>query len=86
MERVRAKMSCNRVETTNFGGAKPQHKVYLGAVYGSEGENKDYADATPSAECWMQISDGRPAFDFFKPGKVYYVTFTEAIPPVVTQD
>lgn len=75
---VVAKMQCNFTETQNYGGSKPQHKVQLGAIYGKEGENKDFSDATPSGQCWMQISDGRPAADFFKPGKKYYVTFTEA--------
>lgn len=75
---VVAKMQCNSVESANYGGPKPQHKVTLGAIYGKEGENKDFADATPNGSCWMQISDGRPALDFFKPGKRYYVTFTEA--------
>lgn len=76
---VRAKMKVWGIDHTEFGqGSKPQHKVRLGCVYGKEGDNKDYSDATPSGECWMQISDGRPALDFFKPGKEYYVTFTEA--------
>ncbi len=75
---VVAKMQCTFVESTNYGGSAPQHKVKLGAIYGKEGENKDFADATPSGECWMQISDGRPALMFFKPRKRYYVTFTEA--------
>ena len=78
LKAVVAKMQCSGVESTNYGGDKPSHKVYLGAIYGKDGENKDFADATPSGACWMQISDGRPALDFFKPGKKYYVTFTEA--------
>lgn len=77
---VVAKMQCHTIDTTRWGDVPTamSHKVRLGAVYGKEGENKDFADATPSGECWMQISDGRPALDFFKPGKRYYVTFTEA--------
>ena len=78
IEAVRAKMSCNSVETSQYSETCKSHKVNLGAVYGKEGENKDFADATPSGACWMQINDGRPAKDFFKPGKTYYVTFTEA--------
>jgi hypothetical protein len=53
-------------------------KIRLGAVYGGDGEDKHFSDATPSGECWMQINAGRPAARFFKPGKRYYVTFTEA--------
>ena len=75
---VVAKMQCQSVETADHGYGTLQHKVKLGAVYGTEGENKDFADATPAGECWMQISPGRRALDFFKPGKKYYVTFTEA--------
>ena len=74
---VVAKMQCSVIES-NRTFYSTQHKVKLGAVCGQEGENKDFADATPSGECWMNISAGRPAADFFKPGKKYYVTFTEA--------
>lgn len=80
---VVAKMQCNVIETAEYGPPSqysPQYKVKLGAVYGKEGENKDFADATPSGECWMQINKERPALTFFKPGKSYYVTFTEADP------
>lgn len=75
---VVAKMQCNAVESTKYSPTYQQHKVKLGAVCSNTGENKDFADATPSGECWMQISDGRPALGFFQPGKKYYVTFTEA--------
>ncbi len=75
---VVAKMNCHYIQTQDVGYSTKYHKVMLGAVYGAEGENKDFADATPSGECWMNISAGRPALDFFKPNKKYYVTFTEA--------
>lgn len=77
---VVAKMYCSQIETNRWGEGESQvaHKVRLGAVYGKEGENKDFSDATPSGECWMQINVDRPALAFFKPGKNYYVTFTEA--------
>ena len=79
---VVAKMQCNVIETTNFGvyagKTSLQHKVKLGAIYGKEGENKDFSDATPCGSCEMVINEGRPALEFFKPGKRYYVTFTEA--------
>ncbi|MGZ8317465.1 MAG: hypothetical protein ACXWVD_00040 [Telluria sp.] len=80
LDSVVAKMSCHATETTRWGVHDNQlsHKVKLGAVYSNTGENKDFADATPSGECWMNINDGRPAAQFFKPGKKYYVTFTEA--------
>lgn len=75
---VRAKMQCQNTETADFGGGMKQTKVNLGAIYGTEGENKDFTDATPSGACWMVIKDDYPAAKFFKPGKRYYVTFTEA--------
>ena len=74
---VVAKMQVNVLEAKKYQHGE-QLTVRLGAVYGKEGENKDFADATPSGECWMNINTGRPAAEFFKPGKKYYVTFTEA--------
>lgn len=74
---VVAKMQVRAVETKVFGPTFTQHKVYLGAIYGKEGENADFAKATPSGECWMQIEDGRPALEFFEPGQDYYCTFTK---------
>jgi hypothetical protein len=75
---VVCKMRCSVLETTNYGpGCAPQLKVKLGAIYGTEGENKDFADATPSGECWMNINAGRPAAEFFDPQSDYYVTFTK---------
>ena len=77
---VRAKMTCNGIESFQYGRdpKATTRKVRLGAVYGTEGENKDFADATPSGECWMMIDASRPALAFFEPGKKYYVTFTPA--------
>jgi hypothetical protein len=74
---VQAKMQVNSIETTAYAHGSFM-KVKLGAVYGTNGENKDFAEATPSGECWMQIDAGRPAAHVFRPGKKYYVTFTEA--------
>ena len=80
LDAVVAKMQCHTIETSRWGEKPDQYqdKVVLGAVYGTEGENKDFAEATPSGQCWMNISPNRPAGKFFKPGKRYYVTFTEA--------
>jgi len=77
---VRAKMVCQSFETVQWGQQENHKtmKIRLGAVYGGDGEDKHFSDATPSGECWMQINAGRPAAQFFKPGKKYYVTFTEA--------
>jgi len=75
---VVAKMNCNAVETTRYSETYQCHKVRLGAIYGKGGENEAFTKATPSGECWMQIDANAPAAEFFKPGKRYYVTFTEA--------
>ena len=77
---VQAKTQRNGIETFR-GGEDPKYwtnKVRLGAIYGNAGENKNFANATPNDEYWMQISASCPALEFFKPGKRYYVTFTEA--------
>lgn len=76
---VRAKMRCTVIETNQFSEKHPpQHKVRFGAVCGDNGEDKSFSEATPAGECWLNISHGYPALDFFKPDKRYYVTFTEA--------
>ena len=80
---VRAYFKCNSRETKVFGPVppyKPQHKVTFGAMHGDRtgSLSKDYCDATPVGEIWMNITDGYPAADFFKPGKNYFITFTEA--------
>lgn len=74
--RVVAKMKCSATETTKHQYGQTV-KVRLGAIYGKEGENRDFSAATPSGECWMQIDVGRPAAEFFEPGADYYVTFTK---------
>ncbi len=74
---VRAKMQVSAIETVR-STYSVQHKVKMGAICSNVGENKAFTDATPSGECWMNIADGFPAASFFKPGKNYYVTFTEA--------
>lgn len=75
---VRAKMACSRMVSEDYGNNMQYRKVFLGAVYGKDGENAGFAKATPSGECWLQIDAGMPAADWFKPGKKYYLTFTEA--------
>lgn len=78
LEAVVAKMTCNEMRTSRHSPNYTQHRVEFGAVCGNSGEDKMFSDATPGGACWLNISAGRPAFNFFKPGKRYYVTFTEA--------
>lgn len=78
---VRAYFGCNAIETFQYSEHQPPTtKVRFGALYGDKSGSlsKEYSDATPSGECWMMISPGRPAAKFFKPGKKYFLTFTEA--------
>jgi len=78
LEAVRAKMNCSEVRTSRHSPNYTQHRVELGAVCGNTEDDKMYSSATPGGSCWLNISDGRPAINFFKPGKKYYLTFTEA--------
>jgi hypothetical protein len=73
MKTVRAKFNCNSVE--NFSHGKT---AKLNAVYGNEGENKDFTDSTPSGTLEIGINGDVPAADFFEPGKEYYLDFTLA--------
>lgn len=72
MQKVRAKFQCNSVEEFSHG-----KRVKLSAVYGTEGENKDFTDATPSGTIEISISGDVPAADFFKPGEEVYVDFVK---------
>ena len=73
MQTVRAKFVCQSVE--DFGSMK---KAKLVAVYGTREENKDFTDATPSGTLEIMINGEVPASEFFKPGKQYYLDFTES--------
>jgi hypothetical protein len=47
-------------------------------VYDKEGENADFAKATPSGMVEMRIDKDVAASEFFEPTKRYYLTFEEA--------
>lgn len=70
---VKAKFKCNSVENFEYG-----KRAKLSAVYGTEGENKDFTTATPSGQLEISISKDVPAAEFFEPGKDYYLTFEKA--------
>lgn len=74
---VKAKFRCNSVIDTRFGHDIVNRQVVLNAVYGTEGENKDYAQATPWGELKIQIDKGTPAYEAFEPGQDYYLTFNK---------
>lgn len=69
---MRAKFYCQSV--TDFGHQKQAH---LTAVTGGSQENSDFNDYTPAGDLTMSI-DKKGAMDYFKPGKEYYLDFTEA--------
>ena len=75
---VRAKMTCNGLSRSTPEG--PITKVDLGCVYSDKDatENANFTKYTPWGSCTMGIDADAPAASFFKPGKKYYVTFTEA--------
>lgn len=70
---VKAKFRCESVSDNGYNKT-----ANLRAVYGTEGENADYAKATPSGNLQIQIDNETAASNFFKPQKDYYLTFVEA--------
>lgn len=72
MEKIVAKFQCSTVTHDEYSESPSFHAVYTGTP-----EDNTFAKATPSASCSMRI-DNTDAHGFFKPGKKYYATFTEA--------
>lgn len=71
---VRAKFTCNGI--TDLGYTK---LVSMNAVYSSNGENADYAKATPCGNLSLNIDRDSKAADEFIVGKDYYIDFTPCI-------
>lgn len=82
LEKVVAKMQCH-YNQPQANSDQDFHTLRLGAVYAGyekdkeNGENAVFGKWTPFAECNMSIANPA-ANEFFKEGKKYYVTFTEA--------
>lgn len=57
-----------------------QTYVRMHAVYETDpnSPNKAFCDATPSGDFSLWITNGLPAASFFRPGKKYLLTITEA--------
>ena len=72
MNTIKAKFKCSQV--TKF---EVQKHVKLHPVTSKEGENADYAKATPGGNLELVISNETKAANFFEPGKEYRVTITE---------
>ncbi len=70
---IRAKMEIASVEATTY-----QDLVKWNAVYGgtSNAEDNSYASATPSGKIELCITN-KNVMGQLKPGKKYYVDFTE---------
>ena len=73
---VKAKFRCNAVVPNSWNGNSTT--AFLNPVYGTKGENADYAKATPSGALSIVIDDEVPASKFFEQGKDYYLTFEAA--------
>lgn len=82
LNQVVAKMQCH-VNQPHEHSEEGHHTIRLGAVYAGyekdkeNGENAVFGKYTPYAECQMSVCNPA-ANEFFKQGKKYYVTFTEA--------
>ncbi len=76
---IKAKFRCSEITDSRFGISDhfTQRRVKFNAVYGTEGENRDYSKATPSGQLEMQIDKDTPAYDAFVPGDEYYLTFNK---------
>lgn len=70
---IRAKFHCNSVTDNGYG-----KNASLTAVYGKEGENADFAKATPSGTLQINIDKDTKASEFFVPKEDYYLTFEKA--------
>ena len=71
--KVKAKFKCNSIQEFEHGKA-----AELNAIYDKEGENADFAKATPGGYMKINIDESTPAIDFFKLGGEYYLTFEKA--------
>ncbi len=74
---VKAKFRCVSIIDEAYSTDNSIRQVKFIAVYGNEGENADYSKATPSGELKMQIDKSTPAYDYFVPGKDYYLLLEE---------
>lgn len=67
---VKAKFICSGKFANGYNTT-----VNFYAVYGTEGENADYAKATPSGNISLNIDNDTKAADFFQVNESYYLTF-----------
>jgi hypothetical protein len=67
---VKAKFQCNSIVDLGYTVS-----VNFSAVYGTEGENADYAKATPCGNLNLNIDKETKAAEEFERGKEYYLIF-----------
>ena len=70
---IKAKFHCYDVSEFPNGNKS----VHMGAVYGTEGENANFAKATPSGQLMLSIDKDTLAAKEFVRGEDYYLTFEE---------
>jgi len=73
MKTIRAKFTCTSLTEEVW-----ENTARFTAVVGTEGENKDFHEATPSGDLRISIKGDVPASDFFKVGKDYYLDFSRS--------
>jgi hypothetical protein len=73
---VRAKFKCHS-KVMRESGTDTVADLTFFASYGEGKDNKDWSKWTPGGTLTMTISNPS-AFDWFEPGKEYYLDFTEA--------
>lgn len=71
MSTARVKFKCERVTSYVHG-----KEIKLYAVAGDEGEGEGFTHSTPNGEVEISISKDAQAYNFFEPGKEYYLDFT----------
>lgn len=77
LTKVRALFKVNSVTHLEMGNSQ----IKMSAIYGKEGENADFAAATPFGSFEMHINQDRPASQFFAPGDEIYLDFTKKPKP-----
>jgi len=70
---VRGKFKCTSIEEFENGWKTAK----LNAVYSNTGENADFSKFTPNGNISITVTPETKAIDFYKPGKSYYIDFTE---------
>jgi len=73
MNSVRAKFKVDSIHEDSWSKT-----VNMSAVYGTDGENKDFNSATPSGNLSIQIHGDVPASNFFDIGSEYYMDFSKS--------